>query len=79
MNTVLRVGGLRFMIFVDDHAPAHVHVIGDGVAKVNLVGTDGNPWIVWSKGMTLAEQRRALAAVSKAQAELLDKWKQIHG
>ena len=57
MNTVLRVGGLRFMIFVDDHAPAHVHAIGDGVAKINLVGTDGSPWIVWSKGMTLAEQR----------------------
>ncbi|WP_244475818.1 DUF4160 domain-containing protein [Methylobacterium sp. Leaf93] len=36
MVTVLRSGGLRVIIFVDDHEPAHVHVFGDGHAKINL-------------------------------------------
>ena len=35
MVTVLRAGGLRVVIFVDDHEPAHVHVFGDGQAKIN--------------------------------------------
>ncbi|HEY2609796.1 MAG TPA: DUF4160 domain-containing protein [Reyranella sp.] len=30
MPTVLRIGGLRIMIYSSDHRPAHVHVIGGG-------------------------------------------------
>jgi hypothetical protein len=41
--TVIRSGGFRIVIFVDDHEPAHVHVYGDGEAKINLVGPDGAP------------------------------------
>lgn len=40
MVTVLRAHGLRVVIFVDDHQPAHVHVFGDGQAKINLLGAD---------------------------------------
>ena len=32
MPTVLRIGGLRVVIYPNDHRPAHVHVIGDGEA-----------------------------------------------
>jgi hypothetical protein len=32
--TVLRAEGLRVVIFVNDHQPAHVHVFGDGEAKI---------------------------------------------
>ena len=38
MVTVLRANGLRVVIFVNDHLPAHVHVFGDGEAKINLLG-----------------------------------------
>ena len=51
MVTVLRVAGLRFIIFVDDHEPAHVHVFGDGQAKIDLLGADGLPELSWVDGM----------------------------
>jgi hypothetical protein len=43
MVTVLRAEGLRAVIFVDDHHPAHVHVFGDGQAKINLAGAGETP------------------------------------
>jgi hypothetical protein len=36
MVTVLSAQGLSFVVFVNDHEPAHVHVFGDGQAKINL-------------------------------------------
>ena len=30
MPTVLRFGGLRVVVFPNDHRPAHVHVMGQG-------------------------------------------------
>ena len=45
MVSVLRADGLRVVIFVNDHRPAHVHVFGDGEAKIDLRGFDGDP--VW--------------------------------
>lgn len=39
MPTVLRVGGLRIVVYRNDHPPAHVHVLGPGwVVVINLVG-----------------------------------------
>src|ERR671914_632509 len=41
MPTVLRVGGLRFAVYPNDHPPAHVHVIGPGwVVVANLRGPE---------------------------------------
>jgi Domain of unknown function (DUF4160) len=42
MVTLYRAYGLRVVIFVDDHEPAHVHVFGDGQAKINLIGDETN-------------------------------------
>jgi hypothetical protein len=78
MIVVLRAHGLRVFIFVDDHEPPHVHVRGDGQAKVVIVGRDGRPEIIWSTGMNHAEKRRALRAIEDAQAELLAQWRRIH-
>lgn len=79
MVTVFRAGGLRVMIFVDDHEPAHVHVFGDGQAKINLLGPAGAPELAWSVGMPRSEARRALKLVTEQQAALLTRWRQIHG
>ena len=79
MVTVFRRDGLRIMTFVDDHEPAHVHVFGDGHAKINLVGVDGAPEVVFVDGMKRNEARRALRIVAGHQIELLARWKQIHG
>jgi hypothetical protein len=34
MPTILRFAGLRVVIYVNDHRPAHVHVIGKGCEAV---------------------------------------------
>jgi len=46
MVTVLRQFGLRFVIYTADHEPPHVHVYGDGEARIDIetlkVLTQGN-------------------------------------
>ena len=79
MITVLRAHGLRVVIFVDDHEPAHVHVFGDGHAKINLVSADGGPVLVWAEDMTKGEVRRAFKVIVENQAVLLKRWNEIHG
>jgi len=77
MITVLRAAGLRVAIYPNDHEPAHVHVIGDGDAKIDLTGPHG-PQFVWINRMTRAEAKRALALVSGNRALLLPRWREIH-
>ena len=79
MVTVLRAHGLHVVIFVDDHQPAHVHVFGDGEAKINLRGTDGVPELIWADNMTRGEIRRAMRIVAEQQVFLLARWEDIHG
>lgn len=79
MVTIHRAQGLRVIIFTDDHEPAHVHVFGDGQAKINLIGPDGAPALVWAQGMKTNEVRRAMQLVSGQQAQFLARWREIHG
>ena len=79
MVTVLRAHGLRVVVFVDDHQPAHVHVFGDGEAKINLIGTQGSPELVWADNMTRGEVRRSMRVVAGQLAFLLQRWEDIHG
>lgn len=58
MITVLRSNGLSVVIFVDDHEPAQMHVFGDGQVKINLIGTDGSPELIWADGMKRSDVRR---------------------
>jgi hypothetical protein len=79
MVTVLRSGGLRVVIYLDDHEPAHVHVLGDGEAKIDLgVGSD-EPVLVWSVGFTNADVRRAHRLVREHRDALIAKWREYHG
>ncbi len=75
---MLRADGLRVVIYVNDHVPAHVHVFGDGEAKINLVG-DGAPDLVWANTMTRGEVRRSMRIVAEYLAFLLQRWEDIHG
>ena len=79
MVTVVRAGGLRVVIYLNDHMPAHVHVFGDGEAKINLLGPGGTPELVWADAMTRSEVRRAVRLVAAHHAALLQHWERIHG
>ena len=78
MVVVHRAFGMPFIIYVDDHAPPHVHVRGDGEAKVNLIGPDGKPEFVLVADVTKADQRRILREVREKQDMLLRHWREIH-
>jgi hypothetical protein len=75
MVTIHRAQGLRVVIFVDDHEPAHVHVFGDGQAKINLIG----PELIWAEGMKRSDVRRAMKIVAEHREQFLIRWRQIHG
>ena len=79
MVTIHRAHGLRVIIFTDDHQPAHVPVFGDGQAKINLIGPDGAPALVWAEGMKANELRRAVRLVHDHQEQFLARWREIHG
>ncbi len=79
MVTELRAHGLRVVIFLNDHLPAHVHAIGDGEAKINLLGAGGTPELVWADGMSRGDVRRAMRLVIEQQGFLLARWEDIHG
>lgn len=79
MITVLRAQGFHITIYVDDHPPAHVHVLGDGHAKINLMGSDGLPELVRTDDMKNADVRKAMRIVVENQHILLARWREIHG
>ncbi len=79
MVTVYRAYGLRFVIFMDDHEPAHVHVFGEGQAKINLMGPGDSPELVWADEMKRGEVRQAMKIVTEHRALLLERWRSIHG
>ncbi len=76
MPTVLRIDGLRVVVYPNDHSPAHVHVIGPGwVVVVNLAGPEAREAI----GCNEQEARRALALVADHREALMEAWRRHHG
>lgn len=80
MPTILRFGGLRVVIWPNDHRPAHVHVKGsDGEAVFNLHCPDGPPVLRESYGFRLADLNRIEDALAAAIIALCAEWRTIHG
>lgn len=80
MPTVDRIGGLRVVIYPNDHRPAHVHVIGNGCEAVfNLHCPDGPPELRENHGFPLAEVNRIQSALNNRLAHLCASWSAIHG
>ena len=79
MITVLRAEGFRILIFSDDHEPAHVHVFGDGEAKINLSGPNDRPELIWAVGMKHADIRKSMRLIERNREALLVGWNEIHG
>ncbi len=80
MPTVLRIGGLRVVIWPNDHRPAHVHVKGaDGEAVFNLHCPGGPSALRESYGFGLAHLNRIEDALTAAIDALCAEWRMIHG
>jgi hypothetical protein len=80
MPTVYRAHGLRFVVYLNDHEPAHVHAIAaNGEARIELGTEDRGPQLVTVEGLSRAQARLALAEVVREQARMLAAWAQIHG
>jgi len=78
MVTIHRAHGMRFVIYTQDHEPAHVHVLGDGELKIALSLDSGLPVLTYAIGMKVADRRRAMDVVVERQADFLARWFEIH-
>jgi hypothetical protein len=74
-----RALGFRFVIYTADHEPAHVHITGPGQAKINLLGPDGAPEVVYSIGIARSDLRRLVVEITQRRDEFLQDWERIHG
>ena len=75
MVTLLRQYGMRFVIYTADHEPPHVHVVGEGEARIDIAGLA----VITQGGMSDRDVRRAVAVIEKNQQLFLDAWRKYHG
>jgi hypothetical protein len=80
MPTVLRLVGLRVVVYPNDHRPAHVHVIGpDGEAVFVLNCPVGPVSLRESFGFAGQALRSMETALNAALSRLCGAWETIHG
>ena len=80
MPTVLRIGGLRVVIYPNDHRPAHVHVIGGGCEAVfNLHCPDGPPELRENFGFAANEIATIRNRLIAELVYLCNEWRKVHG
>ena len=71
---------LRIVIYLNDHEPAHVHVVGpNGEARVRLGDVRVKPELIANDGLSTREVAETLAAIDAEWNVLQRRWKEIHG
>jgi hypothetical protein len=79
MPTILRFGGLRVAVYLNDHRPAHVHVIGRGCAAAfNLNCAVGPRRLRENYGFSRADISRIAKILAKHLVALCRAWERIH-
>jgi hypothetical protein len=80
MPTVLWIGGLRVVVYPNDHRPAHVHVIGQGHEAVfELNGSKGIVTLRENYGFSRRDVARIGRALVVSLEMLLQEWESLHG
>lgn len=77
MPTIVVIEGFRFFFYSNEHQPTHVHVRhGSGEACFEM-----EPAVELrdSKGMSVAELRKALRLVQENKQLFLEKWNEFFG
>jgi hypothetical protein len=78
--TVFGFEGLRFVIYPNDHRPAHVHVMGRGCEAVfNLNCPAGPVQLRENYGFSRREIGHTVAVLLDRLADLCRAWERIHG
>ena len=68
------------MIYMDDHPPAHVHVLRAGEEVIiNLGDAETRVSTRENKRMSKHNERRAIIIAGEHQDYLLARWREIHG
>lgn len=75
MVTVLRKHGMRFVIYTADNEPPHVHVYGDGEARIDILTLK----VMTQGGLSDRDVRKAVEEITTRQALFLETWRQYHG
>jgi hypothetical protein len=76
MPTVLRIHGMRVVIYPDDHLPAHVHVIdGDRDLVLEIAGLAMRR----NAGFKAQEINQIRKALVEHVEALQSEWERIHG
>lgn len=80
MPTVCRQKGHRVVIYSQDHRPAHVHVIKDGLEAVfQLQCPGGPPTLRENYGFARHELGVIAEALNDCLSSLCGEWSKIHG
>ncbi len=79
MATLFRVRGLRIVIYSNDHAPPHCHIVGPGKEAKVALSDDGHPRLAANFGLSRSELADALAQIGLRQGSLLEHWRNLHG
>jgi hypothetical protein len=80
MSKVLEKDGYKFVIFSDDHEPAHVHVKKAGnMIRIQLDSGQGIKILTIYGKLKVAEIAKAKALTIQYNQFLLEKWREIHG
>ena len=80
MPTVHRARGFKFVIYLNDHPPPHVHVWHAGtVAKIDIGDRDRPPGVIDPGIMDAPRLREAVRIAEEQQERLLEAWRQCHG
>lgn len=80
MPTVLRLDGLRVVIYPNDHRPDHVHVVGRGAEAVFLLNCpDGPVELRENYGFSSPMVRNIAKGLEVHLQDLCAAWERIHG
>ena len=80
MPTILRIGRLRILMYVNDHPPPHVHAIQAGAeARITIGSEDGKASLLSNDGLSRRELAVALEEIDRNRALLLMRWRELHG
>lgn len=78
--TILRIGGLRVVIYPNDHRPAHVHVIGNECEAVFCLHCpDGPAELRENFGFASKEIGRIQTRLMDELSYLCNAWRKTHG